>query len=260
MNTLMNPTIASATPTAFGQAEPTLTLRRRRLAWLLFCLGLVSGVSASSVRAQADESVDAAAVKGDVAYAVRGSEMEPLKEILKLPFEVEVNTNGIFTVADGEERKLLEGQLLRRDGWLLNQDGSIEPVFDHVAAKEGVVIVVREGVATPLTEPMSFPNDMQISPDGWCDYPSGDHARLADGQLFRLDGTPVPAKDTATFKDGTVVVQKDGKLIPLNGPQIMGMNDGTKVHADGLIESPDGATFELQEGQTVFIEGRAARS
>ena len=230
---------------------------RRRFAGLLLCVGLLAG--GVSLRAQTDDSVDAAAVKGQSAYGVRGEDWQMLQAMLKFPLEVEINTNGEFTVAGGKVRKLLEGQLLLRDGWIVYPSGSIEPVVDHVGMNAGRVIVVRDGVATPLTDRMTFPNGLGISPDGWADYPSGSHARLADGQLFRMDGSPIPAKDTVTLKGGVVVVEKDGSLIRLVSNQIMGMNDGTKVQGDGFLVKPDGTTIRLYEGETVFVEGRAAR-
>lgn len=226
---------------------------------MLLCAGLLPAVCAVLLRAQTDDSVDAAAVKGQSAYGVRGEDWQMLQAVLKLPLEVEVNTNGEFTVAGGKVRKLEEGQLLRRDGWLVYRDGSIEPVVDHVVMKAGTVMVLRDGVATTLTERMTFPNGLSISPDGWADYPSGSHARLADGQLFRMDGSPIPAKDTVTLKGGVVVVQKDGSLVRLVSNQIMGMNDGTRVQGDGYIVQPDGTVVRLYEGETVFVEGRAAR-
>lgn len=199
-------------------------------------------------------------MKDGKAFSVRGQELEVLKKVLKLPFDVEVYTNGTFKVAGGKERELHEGQILRRDGWILNTDGSIEPVFDHVTQETGQLLVVRDGEPASIGEEMTFPNGLTIFPDGWCNYPSGAHARLADGQLFGLDGGAVPAKDTATLIDGVVVVQKDGMMISLNPVNIMGMNDSTKVYGTGFIQSPDGTMFPLEEGQTVFIEGRASRS
>jgi hypothetical protein len=223
------------------------------------CAGLLLAVCAVSLRAKGDDLADAAAVKGQSAYSVRGEDWQMLQTVLKFPQEVEVNTNGEFTVAGGKARKLLEGQLLLHDGWIVYPDGSIEPVVDHVQMKAGRVIVVRDGVVTTVTAQMTFPNGLSISPDGWADYPSGSHARLADGQLFRMDGSPIPAKDTVTLKGGAVVVQKDGSLIRLVSNQIMGMNDGTKVQGDGFLVRPDGTVIRLYEGETVFVEGRAAR-
>ena len=229
-----------------------------RITCVLFCAGLLPVVCAPSLQAQTDDSVDGVTVKGEKVYCIRGEQLEVLMDDLKLPFDVEVNTNGYFKVASGQERKLEEGQVLRRDGWLLNPDGSVWPVFDYVAMKEGKVIVVRDGQAETLTEPMTFPNNLNIAPDGSCVYPNGSRARLADGQLFRLDGTSILTKDTVTLKNGRAVLQKSGTLITLMPSQIMGMNDGTRVRWDGTIMNRDGTMTQLREGQTVLIEGVAS--
>jgi RNase P/RNase MRP subunit p29 len=221
----------------------------------LICLLTLAVVSVFSFRAQAGDEVDGVTVKGDQVYFLHGDSREILADNLKFPSEVEVTTNGTFTVAKGKERRLGESQIIRRDGWLLNPDGSVEPVFDHLAMKAGQVQVVRDGQAETLTKPMSFPNGLNVAPDGSCVYPSGASTRLQDGQLFRLDGTPILSKDTASLKNGHVVVQKDGTMMPLADVQIMGMNDGTRVHGDGLIEKRDGASFHLREGQTILIDG-----
>jgi hypothetical protein len=242
-----------------GRLGLPFVLSTSRTASILFCLGLLPIVCGPSLPAQTDETVDGATLKDGQAFSMRGGELEALKKVLKLPFEVEVFTNGTFNVAGGKERKLQEGQIIRRDGWLLNTDGSIQPVFDHVTQQAGQVLVVRDGEPAIIGEVTTFPNNLTIAPDGWCNYPSGTHARLSDGQFFRLDGSSVLSKDTVTLMDG-VVVQKDGKLISLDkSNKIMGMNDGTKVYATGVIQLPDGTMFPLQEGQTVFIEGRASR-
>jgi hypothetical protein len=49
---------------------------------------------------------------------------------------------------------------LRRDGWLLQADGAVEPAFDHVAMKIGQVYVVKEGVAVALTQTKTFPSQL----------------------------------------------------------------------------------------------------
>jgi len=244
-----------------GQLDLITRIWRRvwnRIAGGLFCLGFLPAVCAFSLQAQTDNSVDGVTVKGGDVYGMRGGQLEVLTDDLKLPFDVEVNTNGTFKVGNGRERKLEEGQVLRRDGWLLNTDGSLWPVFDYVALKEGKVIVVRDGQAEQLTVPTAFPGNLKIAPDGSCVYPNGSYARLVDGQLFRLDGASVPAKDTVTLKDGRVVVQKSGTLIPLMPSQIMGMNDGSRVQGDGTIKNHDGTTTQLREGQTVLIDGPTA--
>ena len=241
-----------------GQVGLSVMLNMNRIACGLFCLGFLPVVCAPSLQAQTNNPADGVTVKGEEVYCIRGEQLEVLTDNLKLSSDIEVNTNGCFKVGNGQERKLEEGQVLRRDGWLLNRDGSVWPVFDYVAMKEGKVIVVRDGRAETLTAPTTFPGNLKIAPDGSCVYPNGSSARLVDGQLFRLDGTSVPAKDTVTLKNGRVVVQKSGTLISLTPSQIMGMNDGTRVRGDGSIMNRDGTITQLREGQTVLIEGAAS--
>ena len=216
---------------------------------------LAVAYAAPSLLAQDSNKVDSVTVKEGKIYAVEGDQTEILAGNIKFPNDVEVTTNGTFTVATGKERKLLEGQVLRRDGWLLNPDGAIQPVIDHVTFKGAKVLIVRDGKAVTLTKPMTFPNNLYIEPDGSCIYPDGSRTRLMDGQLFRLDGTPILSKDTISLKNGVVVVQKEGSLITLKPVQVMGMNDGTRVYGNGLIEKQDGTTFQLREGQTLLIDG-----
>lgn len=233
-------------------------MNMNRIACVLLCSGFLPLVCAPALQAQTDSSVDGVTVKGEDVYAMRGEQLELLTDNLKFPLEIEVITNGSFKVGTGQERKLQEGQVLRRDGWLLDRDGSIWPVFDYVAMKEGKVIVVRDGQTETLTKSMTFPNRLNIAPDGACVYPDGSHAHLADGQLFQMDGTPIPTKDTVTLKNGQVVVQKSGTLIPLQKAQIMGMNDGSRVQGDGTIINHDGSIIQLREGRTDLVEGVAA--
>jgi hypothetical protein len=224
-------------------------MNRIILPLLLMILGV------PSFQARADDPVDGVTVKNAKVYCVRGDTLEAITDSLVLPFDVRVSTNGSFRVAGGKERTIQEGQIIRRDGWLLNPDGSIEPVFDHVAMKEGKVLLVRDGQAEALAKRMSFPNKLEVNPDGACVYPDGNRTRLLDGQLFRLDGTPIPAKDTITLKNGRVVVQKEGSLIPLSPKQSITMNEGTQVHGEGFIQQKNGTKTKLSEGRTILIDG-----
>jgi len=234
-------------------------LNINRSARVLFCTLFLAVVCVLSLQAQSGNSVDGVTVKDGKVYSMRGDQLELLTENIELPFKVKVDTNGTFAVAGGKGRQIEEGQVIRNDGWLLNPDGSIEPVFDHVAMKNGRPVVVRDGQAGPLTQTMIFPNNLNVTPDGSCAYPDGSHSRLMDGQLFRLDGTVIPGKDTVTFKNGRVVVQKQGTLISLLPIQIMGMADGTRVRGDGLIQNRDGNTAQLHEGQTILYDGVIAK-
>ncbi len=220
--------------------------------WLL-------SVFCSASAAEVDLSVDAVTLKDKQVYSIRGDQLELATNVVKLPFDVEVNTNGMFKVAGGTERELIEGQVIRKDGWLMDPNGFIQPVFDHVVMRAGSVLVVRDGKAQPLTQTLTFANNLTLAPDGSVVYPSGNRSRLADGQLFRLDGTPIPSKDSITLKNGRIVVLRGGTLIPLAPAQIMGMNDGTRVQGDGQITKPDGTVFQLNEGQTMLVDGAAPR-
>ena len=216
---------------------------------------LLAAVGAISVPAQAASLADGVTVKDGKEYSLQGEQLTRLADNLEFSSEVVVTTNGTFKVAHGKERKIADGQVIRRDGWILNPDGSVEPVFDHVTMQEGKVVVVRDGQAEALAKPMTFPNKLSINPDGSCSYPDGSRSRLMDGQIFRLDGTPIPTKDTITMKNGRVMVQKEGLLIPISPVQIIGMNDGTSVRGDGFLQKRDGTSSQLREGQTILIEG-----
>lgn len=217
---------------------------------------LLASLSIPIFRARAADNVDGVTVKNQEVYEIQGDKLDPLTQNLKLAFDVEVSTNGTFKVGDdGKERQIQEGQVVRNDGWLLNPNGSVEPVFDHVAMKNGRVYVVRDGESSALSKEMTFPNGMTVNPEGYgSNLPDG-RIRLQDGQLFHLDGTPIQAKDTISMKNGRVVVQKSGTLIPLSSVQIMGMDNGTRVRGDGTIWKRDGTTFQLKEGQTILVEG-----
>ena len=226
---------------------------------VMFCASFMFVIAGASLWAQNDNAPDGVTLKDGQVCSLRGDQSEALTEDLKLPFDVEVKTNGTFTVADGKERKLEEGQVIRRDGWLMNRDGSVEPVFDHVAMKDGRVVIVQDGKVDPLTGSKTFPNNLRIGPDGWCVYPSGVNNRLMDGQLFRLDGSPILTKDTITLKGGRVLVQRFGKVVSVSGLQIAGMSDGSRVNGSGLLTKMDGTTIQLREGQTVLVDGLLSR-
>lgn len=236
----------------FVQQKVSSAMYKKRI--ILGTLLAIFGMA--SIHVRAGDEVEGVTMKDGQLYALQNDALKPLTEPLELPFDVEVNTNGNFKVGkDGKERQIKEGQVVRRDGWLLNSDGSVQPVFDHVMMKNGRVFVVRDGEATALSKTMDFPNGMSIKPDGHGSNLPGGQLRLRDGQLFRLDGTPIPARDTVSMKNGKVVVQKDGTLIPLQPNQIMGMSDGTRVQGDGTIQKHDGTTFDLNEGETILLDG-----
>jgi len=220
------------------------------------CLwSLIAGL-APSLLAQTSSSADSVTFKDNQVYAIQGDQQELITTNLQFPRDVEISTNGTFTVGTGKERKFEEGQVLLRDGWLLSPDGSFQPVLDHVMKKEGRVLIVRDGQAENLPQAITFPNQAGVTPDGFYTYPgSGRQVRLNDGEWFELDGTPIPNQDAATLINGQVVMQRGGSRIPLQTAQRMGMDDGTWVSWDGTIQPFTGPAYKLREGQTVLIAG-----
>ena len=211
---------------------------------------------APSLLAQNSDSIESVTFKTNEVYAIWGDQQEVITNDLKFPHDVEISTNGTFKVGEAKPRKFAEGQILLRDGWLLNPGGSFQPVMDHVIMKEGRVLIVRDGQAEDLKQTIVIPNKASVTPDGVYGYPDGRRSRLNDGEWFQLDGTPIPTKDAATLIDGQVVMQRDGSRILLKPGQKMGMNDGTWVSWDGTIKPFTGPPYKLREGQTVLIIGQ----
>jgi hypothetical protein len=221
------------------------------------CLFSLIVCFATSLLAQTGDLADSVIFKENKVFAVQGEQQEVITDDLKFPHAVVISTNGTFTVGKGPDRQFGAGQVLLRDGWLLNPDGSFQPVMDHVVKREGSVLIVRNGQAEKLTQTMTFSNNATVTPDGFYTYPgTGRLVRLNDGEWFELDGTPIPTKDAATLINGQVVMQRDGSRIPLQPAQRMGMNDGTWVSWDGTIQPPTGPSYKLREGQTVLITGQ----
>jgi len=181
---------------------------------------------------------------------------EPITEDLTMPGDIKVSTNGTFQIDDGKPRQLIEGQMLRGDGYLINEDGSTMPVSDHIAMKGGVV-VVKDGSEQRTGGSLTLPEGTAIEPDGQYVRPNGRRSRLRDGQYITLDGSgQIPGLDTISFKNGTVRVFKAGILIEMNAPNvIMGMFDGSKISAQGVIMGLDGSSRQMAEGEMVLLPG-----
>lgn len=193
--------------------------------------------------------------KGGTLVAVAEGETFNPTNSVALPFDVRVKTNLTFTVAGGAVRKLQEGQTISADGTLQDADGSVQPVMNHVVMRDGKPRLVKDGVASVVQAATQLGNGTMIEPDGTMVGPTGRRSRLLDGQLFKLDGESLPAIDTATIKNGSVVLQKDGSTIILKPAQMMMMSDGTKVFGDGKVERRNGDTFNLTDGEVLRIDG-----
>ncbi len=224
----------------------------RALAMTQFILAAAAG----AVCAQGTSSLEAVTSRTNTTLLQRGGDWAPLTVKLAMPGGVEVFTNATFRVNEGKERRLKEGQILRSDGFLLNPDGSILPVRDHIAMSAGKVLVFKDGEGTAQSAPLTLPDGSVINPDGTYTRPNNRYGRLVDGQLLTLEGVPIDGMDTISYRDGNLVVYKSGTLVRLQSSNvIMGMNDGTRVRGDGFITFHDGRTTQMAEGQTLTAPG-----
>ncbi len=174
---------------------------------------------------------------------------------IALPFDIVVRTNGTFTVKGGQARQLLEGEILGSDGMLIKFDGSIVPVIDHVTMNRGKVVLFKDGVATEVNGLLQLSDGSSIVPEGVITPYGGAPRRLLDGEIFKLNGGSVPARDTITMQNGKVIVQKDGSQFTVEPNRSVTMNDGTKVLSDGKIIKFNGDEVTVSEGQIYTLEG-----
>ncbi len=214
-----------------------------------FCVG------ARAADAEAPDDVQSVTVtKGVLVAVMDGKSIEVTNEI-SMPKGIVVDTNATFKVGGGKARRLTEGQILARDGRLTSPDGSVTPVEDHVTARAGHVVIVRDGDASPLTAPLTLKDGVRVYPDGRMVTPSNVTRRLLDGQIVRLNETGIEATDTARLEQGKVVLFKDGGRIELHPGQVMAMSDGSRIDARGVILKRDGSQIRLKEGELYKFAG-----
>ena len=197
--------------------------------------------------------------KADHVYVWPDGQILAAPDEVKLPFDIVVQTNGAFTVKGGKQRQLHEGESLGADGMLTKSDGTIVPVMDHVTFNRGRVVVVKDGEASELTSVLKLGDGTTIAPDGQITPRVGSPRRLLDGELFRLEGGSLPARDSVTLQNGRVSVQKDGSKIEVEPGRSITMNDGTKVFGDGTVVKFNGEKLKLTEGQILTLEGVVTR-
>jgi hypothetical protein len=176
-----------------------------------------------------------------------------------LPFNILIDTNGMFTVDGGGMRALQDGDILSRDGMLLRPDGSISPVMDHITMNRGQVLRADDGEAAAPHAALQLGDGTVIQPDRKVVSPDGSPRWLQDGELLRPGGGTFPARDTVTMQNGQVVVQKDGAKIPVGAGRSIMMNNGTKVLGDGTLISFDGGLRTVSEGEIIALEGIIVR-
>lgn len=217
------------------------------LVFTLFCAGLFAATMAN---------LGTVYYKNGAVQVQKEGVLTPLEQELDLSATIKVQTNGTFTVQGGKPRNFKEGQVLRKDGYLLSADGTIVPVFDRIVMEKGnVVMVYKDGEAAPLTRDVTLPNKLSITPKGTMTLPNGELSRLIEGQMVQPDGTFLPSRDTVTLKNGQVFVQKEGAQFQVAPGRTIMMNDGTKVFGSGKMVSRDGTTTPLKENEVVILQG-----
>jgi hypothetical protein len=119
------------------------------------------------------------------------------------------------------------------------------------------VVVVKDGEEQRPGGSTTLADGTTIDADGQYTRPNGRRSRLRDGQYITLDGSgQIAGLDTITFKNGTVRVFKSGSLIEMNAPNvIMGMFDGSKITAQGVLMGLDGSSRQLADGEMVILPG-----
>jgi hypothetical protein len=222
-------------------------------------LALFVAAAAAVHAADPSPSVDRVVFREGKVFGVSTGKTAVLEGDVTLPNAITVSTNGTFTVGKGKARLFKEGDTLNSDGTLTGSDGTLVPVFDHIAMKNGKSVLVKDGVSSPLATELALGNGARISPDGTLTGADGRRTKLLDGQIQRLDGQAIAATDTATLIKGKVVLQKDGSRIELRPAQSMIMSDGTKVFGDGTVIKKDGTKVTLVEGQVFTVEGVSTR-
>jgi hypothetical protein len=98
-----------------------------------------------------------------------------------------------------------------------------------------------------------------VTPDGKITPRGKSERRLLDGELFKLDGSSLPARDTITMQNGQVIVQKDGARLKVDKERSITLNDGTKVFGDGTIMKTNGEKTAVTEGKIIALEGVVVR-
>lgn len=224
---------------------------------IIFTPWAVLGALVLAVPLLADQAptVERVFLKQGALFMVEGGKSLPVTNDLTLPHGIKVTTNGTFQVQEGKERPLLEGQELGADGMLTSPDGTLRPVFDHIAFVKGQPMIMKDGDLSPVENYLDLPDGRRITPDGYVTTKSGAPRKLLDGETIELTGKALPATDTITLKDGAVIVQKDGSSFEVPPGRTLMMNDGTKVFGDGTILMKDGTKKDLSPGEIVKVEG-----
>src|SRR5580765_3430992 len=107
-------------------------------------LALLTLAGGFSLLAGDTKSVDRVLFKNGAVMVARDNVYDALTNEVTMPHGIKVMTNGTFRVQEGKERPFKEGQVLSADGMLSNPDGTLVPVFDHIALRKGEAVMVKD--------------------------------------------------------------------------------------------------------------------
>ena len=188
-------------------------------------------------------------------WAGQANKITPLEIDTELPNHIGISTNGTFKVGSYSPRRFAEGEILDADGMLIDPNGKLAPIIDHVAIDAGRTVSSVNADSAIMGQDIQLGTDKVLTTDRV--LLGGEHGwmRVIDGLLFTPDGKTIPARDTITLREGKVVVQKEGTQLAIDSGRSIMMNEGTKVLGDGRVISPDGQATQLVEGQIIIIEG-----
>jgi hypothetical protein len=215
-------------------------------------------LSAATTFAAEISSADRAQFHNGKVWLTPGSGSMKAPDVVFLPFQIRIETNGTYTVGGGKTRQLLEEEIIGRDGMLLRADGSIIPVMDHLTLNRGRVLVMRDGDYQQMDGDLQLGGTF-VRADGKITTADGSSRRLLDGELYLLNGASMASRDTVTVRDGQVLVQKDGTMIALGSGRTIMMNDGTKVFSDGTIIDFFGRRAAVGDGGVAVLQGVSVR-
>src|SRR5437899_6519609 len=119
-----------------------------------------------SFAAEQEESAERVMLKEGKMMVLQGGKTVKMEKNVRLPHEIRVTTNGTFAVNSGKKRQLKEGEVLDSDGMLTSPDGSVAPVLDHVAMKNGKLVLVQDGEPSAVDHEIAFPDGSKLVPEG----------------------------------------------------------------------------------------------
>ena len=114
----------------------------------------------------------------------------------------------------------------------------------------------------PMTSTVTFPRDIVIKTNGTFKVGQGKQRKLeqgqalmADGMLYKPDGSVSPVFDHYLSRHNRIYIVKDGDD-PVLVPQNVVFADGTYLRPDAFYHSAGGNLRRLIDGHTIALDGR----